>query len=173
MDKIKFGAKKSKVKTFGSSVSEESAAAVQPQTVNTTTRIDSLDTKAQSKIYKNTTQVFNELKSNLTERFNIDDISVYKLTFTKEYTLDIHKAFGADVSRNALEKYFGFDQPLILTNADGFADNSSHRARLIERYGIFTVIVSSSAFEAFKQASELEEIRKEVKSAYKEVKKLL
>ena len=173
MDKIKFGAKKSKVKTFGDEPAASKQEQAQTQIVHVQSTSAGNSPKEQTKIYKNTAQVFAELKTDLTERFNIDDISVYQLSLSKEYNFVYHKIYGTDISRCALEKYYSFDQPLILTNADGFADNSSHRARLIERYGVFTVIVSSSAFEAFKQASELEDVRKTIKSAYKEVKKLL
>lgn len=92
---------------------------------------------------------------------------------SKEHRLITKKIFGAEINKYQLEKYFGYDSPIILTNADGLSDNLSHRARLIERYNDYIVIISSSAFEAFKSELELEDIRSKVKAAYKEVAKFI
>lgn len=167
MDKIKFGSHKSKVKTFSSGLSEQEPDKSPVPAAEHGKVQDRI--KPINKIYKNTSDIFDELKHKLIKKHNIDDISVYVITLSYEYRLNIKNIYGCKIGKQELEKYYGFDSPVILTNADGFSDISSHRARFIERYDDYYMIISSSAFEAFKSELELEDIRNKVKAAYKEV----
>ncbi len=167
MDKIKFGSNKSKVKTFSADLSDEQQ---EPDKSSIAEHDEVRDSsKPKNKIYKNASDVFDELKQKLIKKHNINDISIYVITLSYDYRLNIKNIYGCKIGKIELEKYYGFNSPVILTNADGFSDIQSHRARFIERYGDYYMIISSSAFEAFKSELELEDIRNKVKAAYKEV----
>ena len=123
--------------------------------------------------YRNAAEVYEYLYSTLTLRYNIDTISVYQLSDKKSTDGRLHyqKVYGTDISHYEIEKFFGYNTPFIRTNAAGFTDNRMHRARLIERFGNRLIVVSSSAYEVFKSQYDLQMIRKEIKTAFKEVER--
>ena len=158
--KISFGTSKSKFRKFDDKPSETSA---EIKIDNTTTALAVVDKKAETPVKKSISEILNDLKEQLINRYNVDDISVYLITSNKEYKLEYKKIYGLDISRQVLEKYYGIDCPIVHTNAEGLSDNSSHRARLVEKYGDYLIIVSSGAYECFKFKNELDEIRNTIK----------
>lgn len=169
---ITFGSKKSKVKKFDSSPAvSESTVSEMPVLSEAVPDVPKTVTEAKS--YKTLKEIFADMEKDLKDSHNVDAVSVYQLFFKDNSKFSYKRIYGAQIdSQSELEKYYGFDCPVILTNVDGFYNAPSHRARLIERYGIYTIIISSPAFEGFKLTNELEAIRSRIKSAYKEVKKL-
>ncbi len=123
--------------------------------------------KKQLLFFKNREEMFKFLSNKLQNKFNIDSLSVYAVSLNSDNgRLSTKKLFGAEVGNYNVEKYAGYDCPIILTSVNGTADNSSHRARFIERFGSELVIVSSSSYEAFRNPKEFEEIRKMIKRAF-------
>ena len=118
---------------------------------------------------RNAASIWNAVKKIMSEKYNIDSLSVYAVS-DKNGRLNYQRIFGTEINTCELEKYCGFDSPVIITNADGFADDKSQRARLIERYGDCTVIAAGTNFETFK--SDTESIRTMIRKAYEEVDKL-
>ena len=118
---------------------------------------------------RNAASIWNAVKKVLSEKYNIDSLSVYAVS-DKNGRLNYQRIFGTEINTCELEKYCGFDSPVIITNADGFADDKSQRARLIERYGDCTVIAAGTNFETFK--SDTGSIRTMIRKAYEEVDKL-
>ncbi len=129
--------------------------------------------KEEKQQYRNAAEVYEYLYSKLTLKYNIDTISVYQLDGKKHKDGRLHyqKVYGTEISHYEIEKFFGYTSPFIRTNAAGFTDNRMHRARLIERFGNRLIVVSSSAYEVFRSEYDLQTIRHEIKSAFKEVDK--
>lgn len=169
MNKITFRSSKSKFRTFGSSEKQMAGDKTPAPSVAAAKKDKQKNSAVKKKVYKNVSDIFVDLKKQLVNQFNIDDVSVYILG-TKNSRVTIQLKFGNDISKYELEKYYGYDCPVVITNADGFVENVLHRSRLIEIHGKYTVIISSSSFEAFK--FDIEEIRKTIKTAFKEVKEV-
>ena len=123
--------------------------------------------------YRNAAEVYEYLYSKLTLKFNIDTISVYQLSDKKSTDGRLHyrKVYGTELSKYEVEKFFGYSTPFIRTSATGFVDNRMHRARFIERFGVRLIVLSSSAYEVFRSEYDLQIIRHELKTAFKEVEK--
>ena len=174
MGKIQFKSGKTKTKVFEGSNTKK---AVLPITEKVDPWADIEEEEKHVRIseekpqYKNAAEVYEYLYSKLTLKYNIDTISVYQLSDKKstDGRLHYHKVYGTDISPYEIEKFFGYDSPLIRTNAAGFTDNRMHRARLIERFGNRLIVVSSSAYEVFRSEYDLQMIRNEMRSAFKEV----
>ena len=158
--KISFGTSKSKFRKFDDKPSETSA---EIKIDNTTTALAVVDKKAETPVKKSISEILNDLKEQLINRYNVDDISVYRITINNKYRLEYNKIYGLAIGEQTLEKYYGIDCPIVYTNAEGLSDNSSHRARLVEKYGDYLIIVSSGAYECFKFRNELDEIRNTIK----------
>ena len=158
--KFSFGTSKSKFRKFEDK-SAETLAEIKVD--STTTTLAVVDKKTETPVKKSINEILNDLREHLINRYNVDDISVYRITVNEKYRLEYSKIYGLAISEPTLEKYYGIDCPIIYTNAEGLSDNSSHRARLIERYGDYLIIVSSGAYECFKFKNELDEIRNTIK----------
>lgn len=158
--KISFGTSKSKFRKFEDK-SAETSAEIKIDTA--TTALTVVEKKEETPVKKSINEILNDLKEHLINRYNVDDISVYRITVNEKYRLEYNKIYGLVISEQALEKYYGIDCPIIYTNAEGLSDNPSHRARLIQKYGDYLIIVSSSAYECFKFKTELDEIRNTIK----------
>ena len=170
MEEIKFRASKSKSKALGEKTEKIKTKKEKPvrqekkPPKNIHRRAAGPITRVQ-----NTVSIWNALKKVLSEKYNIDSLSIYAVS-DKNGRLNYQRIFGTEINTCELEKYCGFDSPVIITNADGFADDKSQRARLIERYGDCTVIAAGTNFETFK--SDTESIRTMIRKAYEEVDKL-
>ena len=164
MEEIKFRASKSKSKAF-----EEKTEKIKTKKEKPVRQEKKPPKLFRRKRVRNAASIWNAVKKVLSEKYNIDSLSVYAVS-DKNGRLNYQRIFGTEINTCELEKYCGFDNPVIITNADGFADNKSQRARLIERYGDCTVIASGTNFETFK--SDTESIRTMIRKAYEEVDKL-
>ena len=164
MEEIRFRASKSKFKAF-----EEKEEKPKVKKEKPVKEIKKPRNIFRRRKIKNAASVWNAAKSVLNEKYNIDSLSVYVIT-EKNGKMNYDRVFGTEIIVCELEKYCGFDSPVILTNADGFADEKTHRARLIEVYGDYTVIAAGTNFETFKFDSC--SIRNIIRKAYKEVEKL-
>ena len=130
--------------------------------------------KTKKPSYKTVADVFRSLSEKLTMHYNIESVTVYQRT-EKNSDGKIHfkRLFGAEISKYEIEKYFGYTSPVILTNAEGFTDNSSHRSRLIERYNNdYLIVISGSSYEVFRSEYDLAKIRYDIAEAFKEVERL-
>ena len=161
MEEIKFRASKSKSKAF-----EEKIKTKKEKPVRQEKKPPKI---LRRKRVRNAASIWNAVKKIMSEKYNIDSLSVYAVS-DKNGRLNYQRIFGTEINTCELEKYCGFDSPVIITNADGFADDKSQRARLIERYGDCTVIAAGTNFETFK--SDTESIRTMIRKAYEEVDKL-
>ena len=181
MAKIQFRSGKTKVKVFekekADSAEQKSSVLSDPEEV-----IPFPDEKPKQKEkpqesakpeYRNETEVFEYLYSKLTMQYNIDTISVYQFSDKKSTDGRLHyrKIYSTELSKYEVEKFFGYSTPFIRTNATGFTDNRMHRARFIERFDDRLIVLSSSAYEVFRSEYDLQMIRYEIKTAFKEVEK--
>ena len=164
MEEIKFRASKSKSKAF-----EEKTEKIKTKKEKPVRQEKKPPKIFRRKRVRNAASIWNAVKKVLSEKYNIDSLSVYAVS-DKSGRLNYQRIFGTEINTCELEKYCGFDSPVIITNADGFADDKSQRARLIERYGDCTVIAAGTNFETFK--SDTESIRTMIRKAYEEVDKL-
>ena len=164
MEEIKFRASKSKSKAL-----EEKTEKIKTKKEKPVRQEKKPPKIFRRKRIRNAASIWNALKKVLSEKYNIDSLSVYAVS-DKNGRLNYQRIFGTEINTCELEKYCGFDSPVIITNADGFADDKSQRARLIERYGDCTVIAAGTNFETFK--SDTESIRTMIRKAYEEVDKL-
>lgn len=164
MEEIKFRASKSKSKAF-----EEKTEKIKTKKEKPVRQEKKLPKILRRKRVRNAASIWNAVKKVLSEKYNIDSLSVYAVS-DKNGRLNYQRIFGTEINTCELEKYCGYDRPVIITNADGFADDKSQRARLIERYGDCTVIAAGTNFETFK--SDTESIRTMIRKAYEEVDKL-
>ena len=164
MEEIKFRASKSKSKAF-----EEKTEKIKTKKEKPVRQEKKPPKLFRRKRVRNAASIWNAVKKIMSEKYNIDSLSVYAVS-DKNSRLNYHRIFGTEINTCELEKYCGFDSPVIITNADGFADDKSQRARLIERYGDCTVIAAGTNFETFK--SDTESIRTMIRKAYEEVDKL-
>ena len=174
MGKIQFKSGKTKTKVFEDSSETKKAVLPIAEKVDPWAEIQEKKpdkTENEKQQYKNAAEVYEYIYSKLTLKYNIDTISVYQLSDKKstDGRLHYHKVYGTDISPYEIEKFFGYDSPFIRTNAAGFTDNRMHRARLIERFGNRLIVVSSSAYEVFRSEYDLQMIRIEMRSAFKEV----
>ena len=164
MEEIKFKASKSKSKALEKKTEKIKTKKEKP------VRQEKKPPKIlRRKRVRNAASIWNAVKKVLSEKYNIDSLSVYAVS-EKKGGINYQRIFGTEINTCELEKYCGFDSPVIITNADGFADDKSQRARLIERYGDCTVIAAGTNFETFK--SDTESIRTMIRKAYEEVDKL-
>lgn len=170
MDKISFHAKKTKFVKFKADFHE--TISKQAEEIPLPSPSKKIENSETTKAFKNKNEVFADLSDRLINHYNIDDISVYQLLGGKNGRLYFENIFGAEIGKLNAEKYFGYDCPMICTNAEGMTDDRSHRARFIERFGNYVIVVSSNAYEAYRISSELSEIRKIISIAFAEVKKL-
>ena len=164
MEEIKFRASKSKSKAL-----EEKTEKIKTKKEKPVRQEKKPPKIFRRKRIRNAASIWNAVKKIMSEKYNIDSLSVYAVS-DKNGRLNYQRIFGTEINTCELEKYCGFDSPVIITNADGFADDKSQRARLIERYGDCTVIASGTNFETFK--SDTESIRTMIRKAYEEVDKL-
>ena len=164
MEEIKFRASKSKSKAF-----EEKTEKIKTKKEKPVRQEKKPPKILRRKRVRNAASIWNAVKKIMSEKYNIDSLSVYAVS-DKSGRLNYQRIFGTEINTCELEKYCGFDSPVIITNADGFADDKSRRARLIERYGDCTVIAAGTNFETFK--SDTESIRTMIRKAYEEVDKL-
>ena len=164
MEEIKFRASKSKSKAF-----EEKTEKIKTKKEKPVRQEKKPPKLFRRKRVRNAASIWNAVKKVLSEKYNIDSLSVYAVS-DKSGRLNYQRIFGTEINTCELEKYCGFDSPVIITNADGLADDKSQRARLIERYGDCTVIAAGTNFETFK--SDTESIRTMIRKAYEEVDKL-
>ena len=164
MEEIKFRASKSKSKAF-----EEKTEKIKTKKEKPVRQEKKPPKILRRKRVRNAASIWNAVKKVLSEKYNIDSLSVYAVS-DKSGRLNYQRIFGTEINTCELEKYCGYDSPVIITNADGFADDKSKRARLIERYGDCTVIAAGTNFETFK--SDTESIRTMIRKAYEEVDKL-
>ena len=164
MEEIKFRASKSKSKAL-----EEKTEKIKTKKEKPVRQEKKPPKIFRRKRIRNAASIWNAVKKVLSEKYNIDSLSVYAVS-DKNGRLNYQRIFGTEINTCELEKYCGFDSPVIITNADGFADDKSQRARLIERYGDCTVIAAGTNFETFK--SDTESIRTMIRKAYEEVDKL-
>lgn len=164
MEEIKFRASKSKSKAL-----EEKTEKIKTKKEKPVRQEKKPPKIFRRKRIRNAASIWNAVKKVLSEKYNIDSLSVYAVS-DKSGRLNYQRIFGTEINTCELEKYCGFDSPVIITNADGFADDKSQRARLIERYGDCTVIAAGTNFETFK--SDTESIRTMIRKAYEEVDKL-
>lgn len=178
--KIQFRSGKTKTKVFA----QDKSGSSNPDTSvllfdKKTAVLDRLSQEEQAEesrkpTYKNSADVFRDLSDRLMPQYGIDAFSVYQRTEkNNDGKIHFRRLFGAEISKFEIEKYFGYNSPVILTNAEGFTDNGSHRSRLIERHlGDYLIIVSCSAYEAFRSDYDLTKIRNEIARAFKEVARL-
>ena len=164
MEEIKFRASKSKSKAL-----EEKTEKIKTKKEKPVRQEKKPPKIFRRKRIRNAASIWNAVKKVLSEKYNIDSLSVYAVS-EKKGGINYQRIFGTEINTCELEKYCGFDSPVIITNADGFADDKSQRARLIERYGDCTVIAAGTNFETFK--SDTESIRTMIRKAYEEVDKL-
>lgn len=164
MEEIKFRASKSKSKAF-----EEKTEKIKTKKEKPVRQEKKPPKILRRKRVRNAASIWNAVKKIMSEKYNIDSLSVYAVS-DKNGRLNYQRIFGTEINTCELEKYCGFDSPVIITNADGFADDKSQRARLIERYGDCTVIAAGTNFETFK--SDTRSIRTMIRKAYEEVNKL-
>ena len=164
MEEIKFRASKSKSKAF-----EEKTEKIKTKKEKPVRQEKKPPKILRRKRVRNAASIWNAVKKIMSEKYNIDSLSVYAVS-DKSGRLNYQRIFGTEINTCELEKYCGYDSPVIITNADGFADDKSQRARLIERYGDCTVIAAGTNFETFK--SDTESIRTMIRKAYEEVDKL-
>ena len=164
MEEIKFRASKSKSKAF-----EEKTEKIKTKKEKPVRQEKKPPKILRRKRVRNAASIWNAVKKIMSEKYNIDSLSVYAVS-EKNGRINYQRIFGTEINTCELEKYCGFDSPVIITNADGFADDKSQRARLIERYGDCTVIAAGTNFETFK--SDTESIRTMIRKAYEEVDKL-
>ena len=164
MEEIKFRASKSKSKAF-----EEKTEKIKTKKEKPVRQEKKPPKILRRKRVRNAASIWNAVKKIMSEKYNIDSLSIYAVS-DKNGRLNYQRIFGTEINTCELEKYCGFDSPVIITNADGFADDKSQRARLIERYGDCTVIAAGTNFETFK--SDTESIRTMIRKAYEEVDKL-
>ena len=164
MEEIKFRASKSKSKAF-----EEKTEKIKTKKEKPVRQEKKPPKILRRKRVRNAASIWNAVKKVLSEKYNIDSLSVYAVS-DKSGRLNYQRIFGTEINTCELEKYCGYDSPVIITNADGFADDKSQRARLIERYGDCTVIAAGTNFETFK--SDTKSIRTMIRKAYEEVDKL-
>ena len=164
MEEIKFRASKSKSKAF-----EEKTEKIKTKKEKPVRQEKKPPKILRRKRVRNAASIWNAVKMIMSEKYNIDSLSIYAVS-DKNGRLNYQRIFGTEINTCELEKYCGFDSPVIITNADGFADDKSQRARLIERYGDCTVIAAGTNFETFK--SDTESIRTMIRKAYEEVDKL-
>ena len=164
MEEIKFRASKSKSKAL-----EEKTEKIKTKKEKPVRQEKKPPKIFRRKRIRNAASIWNAVKKVLSEKYNIDSLSVYAVS-DKNGRLNYQRIFGTEINTCELEKYCGYDSPVIITNADGFADDKSQRARLIERYGDCTVIAAGTNFETFK--SDTESIRTMIRKAYEEVDKL-
>lgn len=155
---ISFHSSKSKFRKF-----EDEKTETLPEIKVESTALAVVEKKVEIPVKKSINEVLADMRNQLVNRYNIDDISVYRITVNEKCRLEYNKIYGLAISEQTLEKYCGIDCPLIHTNANGMSDNSSHRSRLIEKYGEYLIIVSSGAYECFKFKNELDEIRNTIK----------
>ena len=164
MEEIKFRASKSKSKALEKKTEKIKTKKEKP------VRQEKKPPKIlRRKRVRNAASIWNAVKKIMSEKYNIDSLSVYAVS-EKNGRINYQRIFGTEINTCELEKYCGFDSPVIITNADGFADDKSQRARLIERYGDCTVIAAGTNFETFK--SDTGSIRMMIRKAYEEVDKL-
>ena len=164
MEEIKFRASKSKSKAL-----EEKTEKIKTKKEKPVRQEKKPPKILRRKRVRNAASIWNAVKKIMSEKYNIDSLSVYAVS-DKNGRLNYQRIFGTEINTCELEKYCGFDSPVIITNADGFADDKSQRARLIERYGDCTVIAAGTNFETFK--SDTKSIRTMIRKAYEEVDKL-
>ena len=164
MEEIKFRASKSKSKALGEKTEKIKTKKEKP--VRQEKKPPEI---LRRKRVRNAASIWNAVKKIMSEKYNIDSLSVYAVS-DKNGRLNYQRIFGTEINTCELEKYCGFDSPVIITNADGFADDKSQRARLIERYDSNIVIAAGTNFETFK--SDTEGIRTMIRKAYEEVDKL-
>ena len=164
MEEIKFRASKSKSKAL-----EEKTEKIKTKKEKPVRQEKKPPKILRRKRVRNAASIWNAVKKIMSEKYNIDSLSVYAVS-DKNGRLNYQSIFGTEINTCELEKYCGYDCPVIITNADGFADDKSRRARLIERYGDCTVIAAGTNFETFK--SDTESIRNMIRKAYEEVDKL-
>ena len=164
MEEIKFRASKSKSKAL-----EEKTEKIKTKKEKPVRQEKKPPKILRRKRVRNAASIWNAVKKIMSEKYNIDSLSVYAVS-DKNGRLNYQRIFGTEINTCELEKYCGFDSPVIITNADGFADDKSQRARLIERYGDCTVIAAGTNFETFK--SDTGSIRTMIRKAYEEVDKL-
>ena len=164
MEEIKFRASKSKSKAL-----EEKTEKIKTKKEKPVRQEKKPPKILRRKRVRNAASIWNAVKKIMSEKYNIDSLSIYAVS-DKNGRLNYQRIFGTEINTCELEKYCGFDSPVIITNADGFADDKSQRARLIERYGDCTVIAAGTNFETFK--SDTGSIRTMIRKAYEEVDKL-
>ena len=155
---ISFHSSKSKFRKF-----EDEKKETLPEIKVESTALAVVEKKIETPVKKSINEILNDLREHLINRYNVDDISVYRITINNKYRLEYNKIYGLAIGEQTLEKYYGIDCPIVYTNAEGLSDNSSHRARLVEKYGDYLIIVSSGAYECFKFRNELDEIRNTIK----------
>ena len=134
MEEIKFRASKSKSKAFEEKTEKIKTKKEKP--VRQEKKLPkNFHRRAAGPItrVRNTVSIWNSLKKVLSEKYNIDSLSIYAVS-DKNGRLNYQRIFGTEINTCELEKYCGYDSPVIITNADCFADDKSRRARLIEMY---------------------------------------
>ena len=177
--KIQFRSGKTKTKVFGEQKKEPDSPDTSILFDKKTSVLDRLSKEERTEehkkpAYKNIADVFRDLSEQLMIQYGIDAVSVYQRTEkNNDGKIHFRRLFGAEINKFEIEKYFGYTSPFILTNAEGFTDNSSHRSRFIERHsGDYLIIVSGSAYEAFRSDYDLSKIRYEIAEAFKEVERI-
>ena len=177
--KIQFRSGKTKTKVFGEQKKEPDSPDTSILFDKKTSVLDRLSKEERTEehkkpAYKNIADVFRDLSEQLMIQYGIDAVSVYQRTEkNNDGKIHFRRLFGAEINKFEIEKYFGYTSPVILTNAEGFADNASHRSRLIERHsGDYLIVVSGSAYEAFRSEYDLSKIRYEIAGAFKEVERI-
>ena len=142
MEEIKFRASKSKSKAL-----EEKTEKIKTKKEKPVRQEKKPPKIFRRKRIRNAASIWNAVKKVLSEKYNIDSLSVYAVS-EKKGGINYQRIFGTEINTCELEKYCGYDCPVIITNADGAGTN----------------------FETFK--SDTESIRTMIRKAYEEVDKL-
>ena len=100
--KISFGTSKSKFRKFEDKSAETSAEITVD---STTTTLAVVDKKTETPVKKSINEILNDLREHLINRYNVDDISVYRITINNKYRLEYNKIYGLAIGEQTLEKY--------------------------------------------------------------------
>lgn len=129
--------------------------------------------KEEKKAFQSRSELFSDLADQLFQRYNIDEVSIYSISDVDEQgRIYFHILFGNEISKYVVERYIGYDCVVVSKNADGMVDNTSHRSRLIERFGNYLVVISSSSYEVYKDEYDLFSIRHIVKNEFQRLGEL-
>ncbi len=163
-----FKAKKSKSKKFAV---KEDVKEKKQETI--TTQPPKPTTKEEKKAVQSRKELFAALASQLFQRYNIDEVSIYSVSDVDERgRIYFHLLFGNEISKYVVERYIGYDCVVVSKNADGMVDNTSHRSRLIERFGNYLIVISSNSYEAYKDEYDLFSVRYIVKNEFQKLGEL-